>query len=345
VDGVDAMTSETATATNGESVAEHDPVLADLGSPAGSAGTDHRASEPGDAGKRRPSLAVGLLKLARPKQWAKNVLVFGAPGAAGVLDNARPLLETVVAFVSFCLVAAGTYYLNDARDAEADRLHPTKRHRPIAAGIVPVRVAVVGGVLLLAAGIGLALVDNAALAATVTGYVVLTTAYSLWLKEVAVVDLVAIAAGFVLRAVAGAVATDLPQITSWFFIVTIFGSLFIVAGKRGAEAAEMGDEATSFRAVLGAYSNDFTAYLRSVTSSALLVSYCMWAFEKAEQANTDLPWYQMSILPFVMAVLRYALVLDQGKGSAPEDIILGDRILQLIGAGWVAIFAIGVYTG
>lgn len=349
MDGVDALTEATTARTEGLAAARD---ADSSGSPSGSTDGGRRessgpvttsgsGSEPGD---RRPSMARGLIKLARPKQWAKNVLVFGAPGAAGVLDNARPLFETVIAFVSFCLAAAGTYYLNDARDVAADRLHPDKRRRPVAAGVVPVPVAVVGGSLLLAASIGLALVDNLALAATVAGYVALTTAYSLWLKQVAVVDLCAVAAGFVLRAVAGAVATDLPEITSWFFIVTIFGSLFIVAGKRGAEAAEMGDDARSFRAVLGAYSNDFTAYLRSVTSSALLVSYCMWAFQKAEEANTELPWYQLSILPFVMAVLRYALVLDQGKGSAPEDIILGDRILQLIGVAWVVVFSIGVYT-
>ena len=334
MDGVDAMTSEARTAGTDDPAAGRDLGDGDLGQASNGSGHDGTTS-----------LAVGLVKLARPRQWAKNVLVFGAPGAAGVLDNARPLGETLVAFASFCLAAAGTYYLNDARDVAADRLHPTKRRRPIASGVVPLPVAVVGGVLLLTAAIGLALVDNVALAATVGGYVVLTTAYSMWLKQIAVVDLVTIAAGFVLRAVAGAVATDLPEgISSWFFIVTIFGSLFIVAGKRGAEAAEMGDDAKAFRSVLGAYTGDYMAYLRSVTSSALLVSYCMWAFEKADLSASDLPWYQASTLPFIMAVLRYALVLDQGKGSAPEDIILGDRILQLIGMAWVVVFTIGVYT-
>jgi decaprenyl-phosphate phosphoribosyltransferase len=180
--------------------------------------------------------------------------------------------------------------------------------------------------------------------------VALTTAYSTVLKNVAVVDLVAVAAGFVLRAVAGAAATDVP-ISDWFFIVTSFGALFIVSGKRGAEASEMA-EATSadagrFRAVLSAYSESYMAYLRSVTSGAVLVAYCLWAFEKAESAlnTSSIPWYQLSILPFVMAILRYALVLDKGdRGSAPEDIILGDRTLQCIGVVWAIVFAIGVYT-
>jgi decaprenyl-phosphate phosphoribosyltransferase len=297
---------------------------------------------------RARGLVFGLVKLARPKQWTKNVLVFAAPGAAGVLDNREPFVDSIVAFVCFCLAAAGTYYINDARDVEADRLHPKKSRRPVASGVVPVPLAFVLGGLLLVASIGLSFVASWELAVTVGGYVVLTTTYSSWLKHVAVVDLVAVAAGFVLRAVAGAAATNQP-ISQWFFIVTSFGSLFMVTGKRGAEAREMGSGASSFRAVLGAYTPEFTAYLRSVTSGAVLVAYCLWAFEKAEEAemlsgSAPFPWYQLSILPFVMAVLRYALVLDQGKGSAPEEIILSDRILQFIGLAWVVVFGIGVYT-
>jgi decaprenyl-phosphate phosphoribosyltransferase len=300
--------------------------------------------EPASSPRSSSSLISGLVKLARPKQWAKNVLVFAAPGAAGVLDERWAMQRSLIAFVAFCMAAAGTYYINDARDVTADRLHPKKRFRPVATGAVPVSLAFVLGGALLVGSIGVALLATTNLALVVIGYVCLTTSYSAWLKHIAVVDLVVVAAGFVLRAVAGAEATEVP-ISDWFFIVTIFGSLFMVAGKRGAEAAEMGSDARSFRPVLAAYRPEYTAYLRSVTSSAVLVSYCMWAFEKASTANPDgLPWYQASILPFVMAVLRYALVLDQGKGSAPEEIILGDRILQLIGLMWVVVFGIGVYT-
>jgi decaprenyl-phosphate phosphoribosyltransferase len=296
------------------------------------------------------SLLGGLVRLARPRQWTKNLLVFAAPAAAGVLDNTGPAVDALIAFVAFCLAASGTYYINDARDAEADRLHPTKRNRPVASGMVPVAVAYVGGAVLLAASVAVALAATPELAATILGYVALTTAYSTVLKNVAVVDLVAVAAGFVLRAVAGAAATDVP-ISDWFFIVTSFGALFIVSGKRGAEASEMAAATTAdtggFRAVLNAYSESYMAYLRSVTSGAVLVAYCLWAFEKAEgAANTSsIPWYQLSILPFVMAILRYALVLDKGdRGSAPEDIILGDRTLQCIAVAWAIVFAVGVYT-
>jgi decaprenyl-phosphate phosphoribosyltransferase len=327
-------------------------VSASSASSSSSSSSDTAAVErhEGDPGTPPPSaramsLPVGLLKLARPKQWAKNVLVFAAPAAAGVLDNREFALDAAVAFVCFCLAAAGTYYVNDARDAEADRLHPRKSRRPVASGVVPVPLAYAGGAVLLAASIALALTVNNNLALTTGGYIVLTTAYSSVLKHVAVVDLVAVAAGFVLRAVAGAAATDVP-ISDWFFIVTSFGALFMISGKRAAEAKEMGDGASEFRSVLAAYSPSYTAYLRSVTSGAVLVAYCLWAFEKAETvgASVSVPWYQLSILPFVMAVLRYALVLDQGRGSAPEEIILGDRPLQIIGLAWAVVFAIGVYT-
>src|SRR3954451_19717805 len=132
---------------------------------------------PLDVPEPRQSLFVGLLRTARPKQWAKNTLVFVAPGAAGVLDNPTPLRQTLIAFACFCLAASGTYFLNDAADVERDRLHPTKRRRPIAAGVVPVPTAIATGVVLIVAGIGLGFAARWQLSITVAGYVLITTAY------------------------------------------------------------------------------------------------------------------------------------------------------------------------
>ncbi len=284
---------------------------------------------------------MGLVRTARPKQWAKNVLVFGAPGAAGVLFEATPLRQTLLAFIAFCLAASGTYFINDAADVEADRNHPTKSSRPIAAGIVDVPLAWWLGGLLIAAGIGLAFAARWPLAVTVAAYVVLTTLYSMKLKHIAVVDIVAVAFGFVLRAIAGATATGVP-ISNWFFIVASFGSLFIVAGKRHAEGVEVGDGSAEVRSTLGEYSIEYLAYLRTVSTSAVLVAYCLWAFEKAAAASHADPWYQLSILPFVLGILRYALLVDQGQGAAPEDVVFGDRTLQIIGVVWIIVFGIGV---
>ncbi len=289
------------------------------------------------------SLAGGLLRLARPKQWVKHVLVFAAPGAAGVLSQADDLAKTVLAFVAFCLAASGTYYLNDAADVEADRHHPTKRLRPVASGAVPVTLARTLGVALVVAGILVGFATGSwHLPAVVAGYVVLTTCYTIWLKHIAVVDLAAVAAGFVIRAVAGAAATDV-EVSDWFLIVACFGSLFMVAGKRSAELAEsVGSVST--RAVLGEYSASFLAHVRTVSSGVTTVAYVLWAFERAEGGG-DFPWYELSILPFVLALLRYALRLDRGAGGAPEEVVLGDRTLQVLGLVWAVTFGIGVYTG
>lgn len=301
---------------------------------------EREASPP--AAARRRSLAAALLAEARPKQWVKNLLVLAAPGAAGIIRQGDVVVNTAITFVCFCLVASGTYYLNDANDVEADRQHPTKRFRPIAAGEVPVGLARVIGVGLLCAGLLLAVSTRWQLGLVVAAYVVLTTSYTIWLKHLPVVDVVAVAGGFVLRAVAGGAATDI-EISDWFFIMTSFGSLFVVAGKRSAEFDEMGAEASETRAALAGYSASYLAYLRAVTSGVLFVAYCLWAFEKAALAHHAVPWFQLSIVWFVLGVLRYALLIDAGRGGAPEDLILGDRTLLVFGAIWAVFFATGIY--
>jgi decaprenyl-phosphate phosphoribosyltransferase len=299
-------------------------------------------SPPGDApGTSAPSLARSLLRTARPKQWAKNVLVFAAPGAAGVLTEADELGRTLAAFVAFCLAASGTYFLNDALDADADRRHPTKRNRPVAAGHVSDGLAKTMAVVLALAALAVAAPFNGGkLALVVGGYIVITVAYSLWLKHEPVVDLGAVAAGFVLRAIAGGVATDVP-LSDWFLIVAGAGSLFIVTGKRHAEQVELGDASAGHRSTLAQYPSAYLNYVRAVTSGVAITAYCLWAFENAAAVG-DVFWFRLSIVPFVAGVLRYALVVEQGAGGAPEEIVLGDRVLQLFGLMWVAAFAIGV---
>lgn len=285
----------------------------------------------------------GLVRTARPKQWAKNVLVFAAPGAAGVLDNGHELLRAVLAFVAFCLASSGTYFWNDIHDVEADRHHPTKRNRPIPAGVVPLGVARLTGVLLLAAGGGLALALGWRFAAAVGTYVAVTTLYSTALKHVAVVDLVAVAAGFVLRAIGGAVVVDVPMST-WFLLCTSFGSLFIVTGKRYAELRELGD-AAHIRQTLDDYTLGFLRIVLSVSVGATLVAYCIWAFEVREVSGSTWPFYELSIVPMLTALLRYTLILEQGHGAAPEEIFAADRTLQVLGLVWAVVFGLGVYVG
>jgi decaprenyl-phosphate phosphoribosyltransferase len=284
-----------------------------------------------------------LLRLARPKQWIKNLLVVAAPAAAGVLGEPKAFFQTCVAFVCFCLAASGTYYLNDAIDAPADRLHPTKRLRPVAAGLVSQRAATVGGIVLVIAAIGLSFAARWQLALVVGGYLALTVAYSLWLKHEAVLDLAAVAAGFVLRTIAGGVAVGVP-ISPWFLIVAGAGSLFMVTGKRHAELLELDDDATFHRPALEVYSRAFLGYVRAVASSVAILAYCLWAFEESSDIGSQV-WFELSIVPFVLGILRYALLLEQGRGGAPEELVLSDRVLLGMGACWAIIFGLAVRGG
>ena len=301
--------------------------------------TEERLPQPGGSSSSVPA----LIRLLRPRQWSKNVLVFAAPGAAGVLDDPTQLGKTLIAFVAFCLAASGAYCLNDASDAEADRQHPKKRHRPVAAGEVSVAAARRLGITLLLASVLVSLlVGNFYLLATVVAYLAVTTSYTIWLKHIAVIDLAAVAAGFIIRALAGAAATHVP-VSDWFLIVASFGSLFIVAGKRSAEFEEA-DDGIAHRAVLAEYSPSFLTMVRSVSSGVTLMAYTLFAFEKAHLSTSSIPWFQLSILPFALGVFRYALRLDRGEGGAPEDIILGDRTLQILGVVFVLLFAAGTYA-
>jgi len=285
-----------------------------------------------------------LLRTARPKQWTKNVLVFAAPGAAGVLDEPRELGLTCLAFVAMCLASSATYYWNDALDIESDREHPTKRFRPIASGDVALRTAHAVGTLLIVASLGVAaLTGRWQTVAIVALYLLVTLTYSAIWKHIAVLDLIAIASGFVLRAAAGAVAVDVPM-SNWFVLCTTFGSLFIVTGKRFAEARELGDDAERLRSTLGDYSEGFLRFVLAIACGAALVSYCMWAFERRDLTGSDFPFYELSIVPMLAAFLRYALILEQGRGAAPEEVFGSDRVLQVLGVIWVLVFALAVYA-
>jgi decaprenyl-phosphate phosphoribosyltransferase len=291
-----------------------------------------------------PSRLRGLLGTARPRQWIKNLLVFAAPGTAGLLTDARVVLVATGAFAVFCLAASGTYFLNDALNVHADRRHPTKRRRPIAAGILGVGTAEVLGLSLLALSVALSLLlAGWQLALVVALYAALQPLYSVWLRNVPVVDIVVVASGFVLRAIAGGVAVGVP-ISHWFLIVTSFGSLFLVSGKRTAEHIDLGEDRAHHRSTLGNYSLGFLHHVRSISSSVAIAAYCLWAFERAQRAPLPI-WFEVSIVPFVLVNLRYALLLDAGRGGCPEDLILEDRPLQVLGVLWVASVAVGIHVG
>jgi decaprenyl-phosphate phosphoribosyltransferase len=294
----------------------------------------------------RSSPLGGVVRTARPKQWLKNVLVFAAPGAAGVLTHGHVIVDSISTFLIFCVVASGVYFVNDALDFEADRAHPRKRLRPVAAGVIGVRQAEVIGVALIALGLAASPLVAAKLLLVLAVYVAVQVAYSLWLKQQPVVDLAAVASGFVLRAIAGAVAVGVP-ISQWFLIVATFGSLFMVTGKRFADVAAPDETPPAVRPGASGYSRAFLRSVLVMSSTVTLTAYCLWAFENVKAVTAHdghaAVAFQLSIVPFTVALLRYGFLIDLGKGGTPEDVVLGDRLLLGLGLIWLALFAFGVY--
>lgn len=282
----------------------------------------------------------------RPKQWTKNVLVFAAPGAAGVLFHGHAFLHVLAAFALFCAVASGVYLLNDAVDAPADRQHPVKRHRPVASGRVSRRLAVSLGAGLMVVGIALGALLRLQLGLVLGIYVVLQVAYSVYLKHLPVYDITCVAGGFLLRAIAGAVAVPVA-LSEWFLIVTTFGSLLMVTGKRLAEHAELGEGRGGHRATLDAYSLSFLRIVVAMSATGAVVGYSLWAFglEAAAVAlhHHDGIFFQLSIVPILLGLLHFTRLIDQGGGSRPEELVLRDRHLQILGLVWLVLFAVGVY--
>jgi decaprenyl-phosphate phosphoribosyltransferase len=306
---------------------------------------DEHAAQPARPG----SVAGGLLRLSRPRQWIKNVLVFVAPAAAGVLLHWTVLWHAAAAFGIFCVAASGTYFLNDAFDAAADRNHPTKRLRPVAAGLVPVPLAIGVGLVMLAVSAGLgAWLAGWHLAVVMAVYAVVNVAYSLGLKNEPILDLVAVSAGFVLRAVAGGVATGVA-LSDWFLIVASFGSLLIVTGKRSGEKKLLADysaDDATVRMTLSSYTPSFLRAVRTLSAAVSVTAYCLWAFERAAQLHPgrDPIWFQLTIVPFTIALLHVLRLFDAGAGATPEELAIKDHRLQIYGLCWILLFAIGIYA-
>lgn len=302
--------------------------------------------EPSPAAAPAPpsrSLALGLLRTARPRQWVKNVLVVAAPAAAGELFSARALTQLPLVFVLFTTCAAAVYLVNDARDAEADRAHPVKRHRPVAAGQVPVPVAyAVGGALAVLAPAAAVWLCSPYTSALLTTYLGLQFAYCVSLKHVLVVDLVVVTTGFLMRAMAGGLALGI-RLSGWFLITTGFGALFMVAAKRYSEAVELAGKSGATRVLLTEYTVGYLRFVWQLAAGVAVLGYCLWALEEGRGTSTGvLPWRQLSVVAFILAILRYAVFADRGAAGEPEDVVLHDRALALIGAVWLAMYGLAV---
>ena len=300
-------------------------------------------AEPVAPKKGSLGLVGGVIKTARPRQWVKNVLVFAAPFFAfsKATNRTELVVDALIAFVAFSLTASSVYLINDAVDVEADRAHPTKRNRPIAAGIVPVPVAYGAAVVFFLAGLAVSFAASWQLAVVLAVYEAVQLAYCFGLKHQPVVDLAIVGSGFLMRSIAGGVAGGIAM-SQWFLLVTAFGSLFMVSGKRYAEIMLFERTGAKIRSSLKKYSASYLRFVWATSAAILIMSYCLWAFE-IRQVEHDSVWAVVSMVPFVVAVLRYAVDVDGGKAGEPEEIALNDRVLQVLGASWVVTLFLSFY--
>jgi decaprenyl-phosphate phosphoribosyltransferase len=298
------------------------------------------SNSPGDR-KRRPWFVSMLLAL-RPKQWIKNLLVFAAPAAAGKILDPTVDLEALLAAIFFIMVSSGLYLLNDCVDIESDRRHPKKRYRPIPSGEISIKQAQIFALLLLLAGnVAPFFLLRYQLGVVVVTYSAITASYIFYLKQEAVLDIATVALGFLLRAMAGGEAANLT-LSNWFLIVASFGSLFMVSGKRYSELVVLGDEAGRHRRTLDVYSKGYLNFIRSISAGVTITAYCLWAFDKPTVVHNNALLIELSIVPFVLAVLRYSLVIEEGLAGAPEDVVLSDRPLLILGLLWAVLLIFGI---
>jgi decaprenyl-phosphate phosphoribosyltransferase len=298
-------------------------------------------------GGRSRGLLRAALVTVRPRQWIKNLLVVAAAGAAGALGHDDVPVRVGLTCLAFCLLAGGIYCINDVRDVDEDRLHPRKRSRPVAAGELRPVIAVGLGIALIAVGIALGTFVRPLVGVVAAGYVALTLSYTLIWRHLLLLDIVAIAGGFVLRAVAGGVAAPVA-LSRWFVLVITFAAVFVAAGKRQSELQRTKQRAIAVpdlaagRRVLEGYSEAGLRAILVLSGVAAVIAYGVWAFELPTVQG--IPWRPLTIIPFAACLARYGALLQAGKGEAPEDLLLGDRMLMLAGLAWLVVFGLGVHA-
>lgn len=278
---------------------------------------------------------IEILKSMRPQQWIKNLFVFAPLVFSRNLLVGPLLLKTCEAFVAFCLVSSAHYIFNDLRDIEEDRKHPVKSSRPLASGRLKKGPAVAALVVIGAAGVGLAASINRPFLLITLGYLVLQTAYSMWLKHVVILDVFVIAAGFLIRVVAGGLAITV-EISSWLLICTILLSLFLAMGKRRYELVLLDKDAASHRPILREYNTYLLDQMISVVTASTLLAYCLYTISAETVAKFGTRNLIFTV-PFVLyGIFRYLYLIHQkAGGGTPESLIIRDKPLLLDIFLWV----------
>jgi len=287
-------------------------------------------------------LAAGLIRSMRPKQWTKNIFIFAALVFDGKLFQPVPLVNTLIGFLVLCLLSSAVYLINDCADVNADRAHPIKRHRPVARGDLPIPLAIGWAVVLTAGALGIGFALDVRFGAIAAGYFLLTTLYTFSLKHLVVLDVIILAAGFVLRVAAGTPLVAAERFSPWLYTCMGLLALLIGFGKRRAELVEM-EGANATREALGDYSLTLLDQVIAIVTGALIVSYTFYTFSAPQLPPNHA---MMLTVPFVIyGLFRYLyLVHVRGQGGAPDELALKDRPLQVTFGLWGALAILVLYV-
>ncbi|MGD1008744.1 MAG: decaprenyl-phosphate phosphoribosyltransferase [Candidatus Aminicenantales bacterium] len=285
-------------------------------------------------------MLIEIFKSLRPQQWIKNFFIFAPLIFSQNIFNRPLLLKTIEAFAAFCLVSSAHYIFNDLRDLEEDRCHPVKSKRPLASGRLRKGTAVVALLVIGAAGLALAAAINLPFLIIAAGYLVLQTAYSMWLKHVVILDVFVVAAGFLIRVVAGGLAIKV-QISSWLLICTILLALFLAMGKRRYELVLLDKDAASHRPILKEYNTYLLDQMISVVTASTLLAYCLYTISAETVAKFGTRNLIFTV-PFVLyGIFRYLYLIHQkAEGGTPEALIIHDRPLLLDIFLWIVAAAL-----
>jgi 4-hydroxybenzoate polyprenyltransferase len=285
-------------------------------------------------------LARSFFRLARPKQWTKNGFVLAGVVFAEEAFSASSVLNALIAFAAFCMLSGAVYAFNDVLDIEEDRKHPLKRLRPVASGDVPVPAAVAFSVALVAAGLALCFYVNLGVGAAGLAYLALQAVYTPVLKHIAILDVMSISAGFVIRALAGVAAVAAP-ISPWLIVCTGLLTLFLGFSKRRHELATLGDGAAVYRKNLRDYSVPMLDEMMNIMISATIIAYTLYTFTVYERQDEI---FMMASIPFVVyGVFRYMLLVHRDGGGNPDTLLLADRPLQIALFLWLVVVGVTIY--
>jgi 4-hydroxybenzoate polyprenyltransferase len=291
---------------------------------------------------KREFVLTALIKSMRPRQWTKNVFVFVPLFFDRKLTDPESVLRTLAAFVLLCLMSSAVYLMNDLVDIEKDRQHPVKKNRPLPAGELSPTVAAVTAVILAVSSLAAGYILSPTLALILLLYLLIQIAYSLWLKNVVLVDVLVVASGFLLRIAAGVAVIEVERFSPWLYVFSGFLALFLVVGKRRHELVLLGDSGASHRTILSEYNIDLIDRILGIVTTGAVVAYSLYTFlSEGLPANHAM----MLTIPFVLyAIFRWLYLIHvRHEGGAPEEVVLRDRPLQICIVLWGIVAFIALY--